>query len=98
MQQQIAANYDAKRSVWVPDAEEGFVKAEVRTTKGETHLLVRTTRGEERTLAREEVQAMNPPKFELAGGHNKHRAKGTAPIGRHLNELEELFCQRIWPN
>ncbi|KAL3088350.1 hypothetical protein niasHT_023910 [Heterodera trifolii] len=85
VQQQIAANYDAKRSVWVPDAEEGFVKAEVRTTKGETHLVVRTTRGEERTLAREEVQAMNPPKFELA----EDMAELT-----HLNEATVLHNLR----
>ncbi|KAI3415864.1 MYSc [Globodera pallida] len=85
VQQQMAANFDPKRSVWVPDSEEGFLAAKVRATKGETHLVVKTADGNERTLAKEEVQPMNPPKFEMA----EDMAELT-----HLNEASVLHNLR----
>ncbi|KHN87676.1 Myosin-4 [Toxocara canis] len=55
--------YDSKKDCWVPDAEEGFVTAQIKSTKGDMVSVV-TSRGNEITLKAELVQEMNPPKFE----------------------------------
>ncbi|KHJ96159.1 myosin head [Oesophagostomum dentatum] len=55
--------YDSKKNCWVPDAEDGYVAAEITATKGDTVTVV-TARGNEVTLKKELVQEMNPPKFE----------------------------------
>lgn len=38
--------YDSKVNVWVPDAEEGYIAAEIKSTKGDT-VTVFTARGNE---------------------------------------------------
>ncbi|VDK47245.1 unnamed protein product, partial [Cylicostephanus goldi] len=55
--------YDSKKDCWVPDAEEGYIAAEITGTKGDQVTVV-TARGNELTLKKELVQEMNPPKFE----------------------------------
>ncbi|WKX94490.1 hypothetical protein Q1695_011624 [Nippostrongylus brasiliensis] len=55
--------YDSKKNCWVPDAEEGYMAAEITATKGD-QITVVTARGNEVTLKKELVQEMNPPKFE----------------------------------
>ncbi|KAF8361131.1 unc-54 [Pristionchus pacificus] len=55
--------YDSKKNVWIPDAEDGYVAAEITATKGD-QITVVTARGNEVTLKKELVQEMNPPKFE----------------------------------
>ncbi|KAK5965561.1 Myosin N-terminal SH3 domain-containing protein [Trichostrongylus colubriformis] len=55
--------YDSKKNCWIPDAEEGYVAAEITATKGDQVTAV-TARGNEVTLKKELVQEMNPPKFE----------------------------------
>ncbi|PIO54295.1 myosin SH3-like domain protein, partial [Teladorsagia circumcincta] len=55
--------YDSKKNCWIPDAEEGYVAAEITATKGDQITCV-TARGNEVTLKKELVQEMNPPKYE----------------------------------
>ncbi|VDK52965.1 unnamed protein product [Anisakis simplex] len=55
--------FDSKKNVWVADPEEGFVAAEIKSSKGDKIVVV-TTKGTEKTLKKDEVQQMNPPKFE----------------------------------
>ncbi|CAB3407109.1 unnamed protein product [Caenorhabditis bovis] len=55
--------YDSKKNCWIPDAEEGYLAAEITATKGDQVTVV-TVRGTEQTLKKELVQEMNPPKFE----------------------------------
>uniref|UniRef100_A0A183FJV6 Myosin-3 n=1 Tax=Heligmosomoides polygyrus TaxID=6339 RepID=A0A183FJV6_HELPZ len=55
--------YDSKKNCWIPDAEDGYVAAEITATKGDTVTAV-TARGNEVTLKKELVQEMNPPKYE----------------------------------
>ncbi|VDN05641.1 unnamed protein product [Thelazia callipaeda] len=55
--------YDSKKNVWIPDAEDGYIAAEVKATKGDMVTVV-SGRGNEITLKAEIVQEMNPPKFE----------------------------------
>ncbi|XP_070580053.1 myosin heavy chain, striated muscle-like isoform X6 [Ptychodera flava] len=54
---------DAKKSVWVPDEKDGFVKAKIESTKGDMVTVITPT-GKQVTLKRDDTQAINPPKFE----------------------------------
>uniref|UniRef100_A0A0N5ABN2 Myosin N-terminal SH3-like domain-containing protein n=1 Tax=Syphacia muris TaxID=451379 RepID=A0A0N5ABN2_9BILA len=55
--------YDSKKNCWVPDAEEGYIAAEITSTKGDTVTVI-TARGNEQTIKKDLTQEMNPPKFE----------------------------------
>jgi myosin heavy chain 6/7 len=54
--------FDTKKNRWVPDPEDGFVSAEIKSQKGDMVTLV-TSKGNEVTLKAEEAQEMNPPKY-----------------------------------
>ncbi|WP_411023367.1 myosin N-terminal SH3-like domain-containing protein, partial [Salmonella sp. s51228] len=57
------AGFDTKKSCWVPCEKEGFIKAEVISTKGDM-VTVKTITGKQVTLKKDDTQQMNPPKFE----------------------------------
>lgn len=44
-----AQPFDGKKSCWVPDQKEGFLAAEIQSTKGE-EVTVKTSKNEVRTL------------------------------------------------
>uniref|UniRef100_A0A915LUE4 Myosin heavy chain n=1 Tax=Meloidogyne javanica TaxID=6303 RepID=A0A915LUE4_MELJA len=85
--------FDPKRSVWIPDPEEGFIAAEIKSTVtpslskngAEMITVVINEKGIERKLAKEEVQPRNPPKFEMS----EDMAELT-----HLNEASVLHNLR----
>ncbi|KAK6055867.1 myosin head [Cooperia oncophora] len=54
--------YDSKKNVWVPDPEDGYVAAEIKSTKGDN--VVVTIGDKEKTVRKDALQEMNPPKFE----------------------------------
>ncbi|KAI8436482.1 hypothetical protein MSG28_010041 [Choristoneura fumiferana] len=55
--------YDGKKACWVPDEKEGFLQGEIKATKGEL-VTVSLPGGEEKTLKKELLSQVNPPKFE----------------------------------
>ncbi|KAK5972438.1 MYOsin heavy chain structural protein, partial [Trichostrongylus colubriformis] len=55
--------FDSKKNVWIADNEEGFIAAEIKSTKGDVMVVV-TSKGNEKTIKKDEAQQMNPPKFE----------------------------------
>ncbi len=55
--------FDSKKNCWIPEEEEGFIAAEVKSTKGDMVTVV-TAKGNEVTLKKEMTQEMNPPKYE----------------------------------
>uniref|UniRef100_A0A7E4VFX9 Myosin motor domain-containing protein n=1 Tax=Panagrellus redivivus TaxID=6233 RepID=A0A7E4VFX9_PANRE len=55
--------YDSKKNVWIPDVEEGYLPAEIKSTKGAEAVVV-VGGGLEKTVKAEILQEMNPPKFE----------------------------------
>ncbi|KHJ81285.1 myosin SH3-like domain protein, partial [Oesophagostomum dentatum] len=55
--------FDSKKNIWIVDAEEGFIAAEIKSSKGDTITVV-TSKGNEKTIKKDEGQQMNPPKFE----------------------------------
>ena len=59
----VQAQWASKKLVWVPDPDNGFVTASVKVEKGD-ELLVELEGGQKRSVSRDDVQKMNPPKFE----------------------------------
>ncbi|XP_069700201.1 myosin heavy chain, muscle isoform X7 [Periplaneta americana] len=55
--------YDAKKACWVPDEKEGYLLGEIKATKGDL-VTVSLPGGEEKTLKKELICQVNPPKFE----------------------------------
>jgi myosin heavy chain 6/7 len=55
--------FDTKKWTWVPDEEEGFKSATVKSQKGE-RLVVELDGGQEVEVDLNATQQMNPPKFE----------------------------------
>lgn len=58
-----AQPFDGKKQCWVPEAKEGFIAAEIQSTKGE-EVTVKTGKGETLTFKKDDVHQMNPPKYE----------------------------------
>ncbi|RMZ94063.1 myosin heavy striated muscle-like isoform X1 [Brachionus plicatilis] len=58
-----AQPFDGKKNCWIPDKTEGFLAAEIQSTKGE-EVSVKTSKGETVTFKKDQIQQMNPPKFD----------------------------------
>lgn len=54
--------FDSKKQVWVPDVTDGYVEGEIKTTKGDQVTV--SIKGEEKTLHKDKLEQMNPPKYE----------------------------------
>ncbi|PAV73183.1 hypothetical protein WR25_14293 isoform F [Diploscapter pachys] len=55
--------YDSKKNCWVPDEEEGYVEGIIKKTEGDM-IQVAIGQGMEKPFKKDQVQEMNPPKFE----------------------------------
>ena len=49
--------YDSKKNTWVPDKEEGFLAAEIKSTKGDNVTVV-TAKGTEITVKKDLLQVI----------------------------------------
>jgi myosin heavy chain 6/7 len=58
-----ARPFDGKKNCWVPDQKEGFLPAEIMSTKGE-EVTVKVNGNENKVVKKDDIQQMNPPKFE----------------------------------
>lgn len=56
--------FDGKKMCWVPDEKEGFVGAEIQSSKGDEITVKTIEKQENRTVKKDDIQQMNPPKFE----------------------------------
>lgn len=57
------AKWSAKKLVWIPDDEHGFVAASVKDDKKDS-VVVELEGGKRKTVNKDDIQRMNPPKFE----------------------------------
>ena len=57
------AEWTAKKLVWVPDEEQGFVPGSIKQEKKEEYV-VEFEGGKRRTVLKDDIQRMNPPKFD----------------------------------
>ncbi|CAL1527462.1 unnamed protein product [Lymnaea stagnalis] len=58
------AAFDGKKACWVPDHKDGFLQAEIQSTKGEEITVKILKNSETKTFKKDDIQQMNPPKFE----------------------------------
>lgn len=59
----VQAEWASKKLVWVPDETHGFVAASVRGDKGEQVEVEVEETGKKMFIHRDDIQKMNPPKF-----------------------------------
>lgn len=57
------AEWSSKKLVWIPDEKEGFVAASIKDEKNE-ECVVEVDGGKRRKVNKDDIQRMNPPKFE----------------------------------
>ncbi|XP_046351771.2 myosin heavy chain, striated muscle-like [Haliotis rufescens] len=57
-------NFDAKKSCWAPDAEQGFIAAEIQSTAGDDVTVLIVDSKQTKTFKKDDIQSMNPPKYE----------------------------------
>ncbi len=60
-----APKYDGKKNVWIADKKQGFIKAEIKSTKGEEVTVILTEEKTEKSVKKDHLHSMNPPKFEM---------------------------------
>nr|CAA30855.1 myosin heavy chain 2 [Caenorhabditis elegans] len=63
MLQDQSRAYDSKKNVWIPDSEDGYIEGVITKTAGD-NVTVSIGQGAEKTVKKDVVQEMNPPKFE----------------------------------
>ncbi|XP_043927037.1 myosin-15 [Protopterus annectens] len=56
--------YEGKKKFWIPDDKHAYIEAEVKETSGDK-LTVETADGKKVTIRADDVQLMNPPKFDM---------------------------------
>ncbi|XP_046579044.1 myosin heavy chain, striated muscle-like [Haliotis rubra] len=57
-------SFDAKKSCWAPDEEQGFISAEIQSTSGDDVTVLLIDSKQTKTFKKDDIQSMNPPKFE----------------------------------
>lgn len=57
------AKWTARKLVWIPDDDHGFVAASMKEDKKD-QVVVELEGGKRKTVNKDDVQKMNPPKFE----------------------------------
>ncbi|XP_067673669.1 myosin heavy chain, striated muscle-like [Haliotis asinina] len=57
-------SFDAKKSCWAPDEEQGFIAAEIQSTAGDDVTVLLVDSKQTKTFKKDDIQSMNPPKYE----------------------------------
>ena len=57
------SDWTKKKLVWIPHPEQGFMQASIKSEKGE-EVTIELANGQQQKIHKDEVQKMNPPKFE----------------------------------
>ncbi|XP_013916506.1 PREDICTED: myosin-15 [Thamnophis sirtalis] len=73
--------FDGKKKCWIPDEKKAYIEAEIKES-GAGKVTVETTDGKTLTVKEDDVQQMNPPKFDMM----EDMAMLT-----HLNEASVLY-------
>ncbi|CAG2223442.1 MYH6_7 [Mytilus edulis] len=58
--------FDGKKACWCPDDKEGFIGAEIQSSKGDELTVKITESQQNRTVKKDDIQQMNPPKYEMS--------------------------------
>ncbi|XP_037004764.2 myosin-15 [Artibeus jamaicensis] len=80
-----AKDFDEMKTCWIRDSKSAYVEAEVKGRGDDGKIIVETTDGKSLCVEEEEVQQMNPPRFEMT--------EDVAAL-THLNEASMLHTLR----
>ena len=58
------AEWASKKLVWVPHVEHGFVAGSIKSENANDEVVVELQDGSKATVAKDDIQRMNPPKFD----------------------------------
>ncbi|XP_040357656.1 myosin heavy chain, muscle isoform X3 [Ixodes scapularis] len=84
--------YDGKKMVWVPDEKEGFILGNISSTKGD--MVTVDCPGGERVLKKDQLQQVNPPKFEKCEDMSSLTYLNDASVLHNLKE--RYYCHLIY--
>ncbi|XP_011345036.1 myosin heavy chain, muscle isoform X1 [Ooceraea biroi] len=97
--------YDAKKACWVPDEKEGYLLGEIKATKGDV-VSVGLPGGETKDFKKDQLQQVNPPKYEKAEDMSNLTYLNDASVLHNLKQryyakliytYSGLFCVAINP-
>ncbi|XP_034099114.1 myosin heavy chain, muscle isoform X31 [Drosophila albomicans] len=97
--------YDSKKNCWVPDEKEGYLLGDIKATKGDI-VSVGLPGGETKDFKKDQLQQVNPPKYEKAEDMSNLTYLNDASVlhnlrQRYYNKLiytySGLFCVAINP-
>ncbi|CAB3371323.1 Hypothetical predicted protein [Cloeon dipterum] len=97
--------YDAKKACWVADDKDGYLLGEIKSTKGDM-VVVGLPGGEEKSLKKDQIFQVNPPKFEKVEDMADLTYLNDAAVLHNLKEryyykliytYSGLFCVAINP-
>lgn len=60
-----ALPFDGKKACWIPDEKEGFVRGEIVSSKGDEITVKCVDTNQNRTVNKDSLQQVNPPKFDM---------------------------------
>ncbi|XP_078245982.1 myosin-15 isoform X2 [Pogona vitticeps] len=97
--------FDGKKKCWIPDEKQAYIEAEVKESAG-GKVTVETTDGRTVTVKEDDVQSMNPPKFDMIEDMAMLTHLNEASVLHNLNRrytnwmiytYSGLFCVTINP-
>ncbi|XP_011647033.1 myosin heavy chain, muscle isoform X3 [Pogonomyrmex barbatus] len=97
--------YDAKKACWVPDEKEGYLLGEIKATKGDI-VSVGLPGGETKDFKKDQLQQVNPPKYEKCEDMSNLTYLNDASVLHNLKQryyakliytYSGLFCVAINP-
>ncbi|XP_032677957.1 myosin heavy chain, muscle isoform X33 [Odontomachus brunneus] len=97
--------YDAKKACWVPDEKEGYLLGEIKATKGDV-VSVSLPGGETKDYKKDQLQQVNPPKYEKCEDMSNLTYLNDASVLHNLKQryyakliytYSGLFCVAINP-
>jgi myosin protein heavy chain len=102
----IANEWAAKKYVWIPDEQEGFIRGQTRQEQMDGQLLVELESGKRITIHKDETQRVNPPKFSKVEDMSELTCLNDASVLFNLKEryysgliytYSGLFCVVVNP-
>ncbi|CAF4101064.1 unnamed protein product [Rotaria sp. Silwood2] len=102
----IANEWAAKKLVWVPDEQEGFIYGRIRQEKNDGQLIIDLENGKCITIHKDDTQRVNPPKFNKVEDMSELTCLNDASVLFNLKEryysgliytYSGLFCVVVNP-
>jgi myosin protein heavy chain len=102
----IANEWAAKKYVWIPDEQEGFIRGQIRQEQADGQLLVDLENGKRITIHKDDTQRVNPPKFSKVEDMSELTCLNDASVLFNLKEryysgliytYSGLFCVVVNP-